>query len=46
VQGRHLIARGHEPSPRFGEILDRCREVQDETGLRDPDAILAIADPR
>jgi tRNA nucleotidyltransferase (CCA-adding enzyme) len=46
VQGRHLIARGHEPSPRFGEILDRCREVQDETGLRDPGAILAIIDPR
>ena len=46
VQGRHLIARGHEPSPQFGEILDRCREVQDETGLRDPDAILAIVDPR
>ena len=41
VLGRHLIARGHTPSRQFAEILDRCREIQDETGLTDPDAILA-----
>jgi tRNA nucleotidyltransferase (CCA-adding enzyme) len=40
VLGRHLIARGLQPGPRFGAILDACRELQDETGLEDPDAIL------
>lgn len=40
VLGRHLIALGHEPSPDFAKILDRCREVQYETGLSDPQAIL------
>ena len=40
VLGRHLIARGHTPSPEFAEILDRCRDVQDETGLADPEEIL------
>jgi tRNA nucleotidyltransferase (CCA-adding enzyme) len=40
VMGRHLIARGLDPGPRFGEILDRCREVQDETGWEDPERIL------
>ncbi|MFT5442343.1 MAG: tRNA nucleotidyltransferase (CCA-adding enzyme) [Myxococcota bacterium] len=40
VLGRHLIELGHEPSPTFGQILDRCREVQDETGLSDPQVIL------
>jgi tRNA nucleotidyltransferase (CCA-adding enzyme) len=40
VMGRHLIARGMEPGPHFGDILDRCREVQDETGCDDPDRIL------
>lgn len=41
VMGRHLIARGLQPGRQFGEILDRCREVQDETGWDDPDRILA-----
>lgn len=40
VLGRHLIARGHEPSPDFAAILNRCRDIQDETGLTDPNAIL------
>ncbi len=40
VLGRHLIARGLAPGPHFGPILERCREVQDETGLADPEAIL------
>lgn len=41
VLGRHLIARGMAPGKAFGEVLRRCRDVQDETGLDDPDAILA-----
>ena len=43
VQGRHLLARGHAPGPAVGRILARCREIQDETGWTDPDAILARA---
>lgn len=40
VLGRHLIARGLEPGPRFGELLEACREIQDETGWSDPERIL------
>lgn len=40
VQGRHLVARGLEPGPRFGRILAVCGEVQDETGWSDPERIL------
>jgi tRNA nucleotidyltransferase (CCA-adding enzyme) len=40
VLGRHLIARGMTPGPQFGPILERCREIQEETGLDDPEAIL------
>jgi len=40
VQGRHLIARGLVPGPEFGSILERCREVQDESGESDPASIL------
>ena len=40
VQGRHLLARGHEPGPELGRVLSRCREIQDETGWTDADAIL------
>jgi len=41
VLGRDLIARGMQPGKEFGKILSRCREVQDETGWSDKDAILA-----
>jgi len=41
VLGRHLIARGLQPGPDFGPLLARCRELQDETGLTDPEEILA-----
>jgi tRNA nucleotidyltransferase (CCA-adding enzyme) len=41
VLGRHLIARGLHPGPEFGAILERCRELQDETGWTDPEQILA-----
>lgn len=40
VLGRHLVARGLAPGPEFGEILTRCRELQDETGWTDPERIL------
>jgi tRNA nucleotidyltransferase (CCA-adding enzyme) len=40
VLGRHLQARGLEPGPQFGEILNRCRDLQDETGWTDADKIL------
>lgn len=40
VLGRHLLARGFQPGPHVGEILERCRQVQDETGWTDPDRIL------
>ncbi len=41
VRGRHLIARGIEPGPGLGKILQRCRALQDETGITDPEEILA-----
>ena len=40
VLGRHLVARGMEPGPGFAPILERCREIQDETGWTDPETIL------
>ena len=40
VLGRHLIERGWRPGPGFSPILERCRDVQDETGWTDPDRIL------
>ena len=50
VLGRHLIARGLRPSTFFGDILARCREVQDEHGWNDPDkildAVLTEGDPK
>jgi tRNA nucleotidyltransferase (CCA-adding enzyme) len=43
VLGRHLIARGMKPGVEFGAILERCREIQDETGWTDPEQILERA---
>ena len=40
VLGRHLIERGMQPGPEFGPVLERCREVQDETGWTEPERIL------
>ena len=40
VLGRHLIERGLSPGPGFAPILERCRDIQDETGWTDPDRIL------
>jgi tRNA nucleotidyltransferase (CCA-adding enzyme) len=47
VMGRHLIARGLQPGAHFCGILNRCREVQDETGWKDPERILqAVMDSK
>jgi tRNA nucleotidyltransferase (CCA-adding enzyme) len=43
VTGRFLQARGVEPGPELGRWLERCREIQDETGWTDPEAILERA---
>ncbi|MEZ4271478.1 MAG: HD domain-containing protein [Myxococcota bacterium] len=40
VLGRHLIARGLTPGPHFARLLERSREIQDETGWQDPQRIL------
>ena len=40
VLGRHLIEHGMQPGPGFAPILERCREIQDETGWTDPERIL------
>ena len=40
VRGRDLIARGITPGPQFRELLDKCRELQDEHGWDDPVRVL------
>ena len=40
VMGRHLIGRGLQPGPRFAELLERCRNIQDEREWQDPEQIL------
>ena len=40
VSGRHVLARNIAPGKVVGRILDRSRELQDESGETDPDAIL------
>lgn len=39
VSARRLMALGVEAGPELGRLLERCREVQDETGEQDPDVI-------
>jgi tRNA nucleotidyltransferase (CCA-adding enzyme) len=46
VQGRHLIARGYAPGAGFAALLARCREIQDKTGVDDPERILDLLDDR
>ena len=41
VTAQDLIARGIAPGPELGRLLRRCREIEDETGFRDADRILA-----
>lgn len=40
VLGRHLLDRGLEPGKRYGWILERCRELQDEQHWDDANALL------
>jgi tRNA nucleotidyltransferase (CCA-adding enzyme) len=42
VLGRHVLARGLATGPEVGRILDACRDLQDETGLRDPQQLLDL----
>jgi tRNA nucleotidyltransferase (CCA-adding enzyme) len=42
VEGRHLIAMGMKPGKEFGEILKKCRTVQEERGIKDAEEILKI----
>lgn len=47
VTAQSLIARGVAPGPELGRRLRRCREIEDETGWREPERILAhcLAEP-
>ncbi|MBY0399249.1 HD domain-containing protein, partial [Myxococcota bacterium] len=40
VGARDLMARGIAPGPELGKLLRRCRELEDESGQRDPGPIL------
>ena len=40
VSGRHVLARDVPPGKAVGRILERSREVQDESGETDPEKIL------
>lgn len=41
LQGRHLIALGYKPSPRFGELLKKCFDAQLDGAFADLDGALA-----
>lgn len=41
VRAADLMARGIAPGPELGRWLRRCRELEDATGARDPEPILA-----
>lgn len=41
VTARDLMAHGIEPGPELGRLLQRCRELEDETAGREPAPILA-----
>ncbi len=42
LQGRHLIARGHQPGPEFGRILQAAYEHQLETGETDLEKLYRV----
>jgi tRNA nucleotidyltransferase (CCA-adding enzyme) len=46
VAAAFLMKRGIAPGPELGRLLTRCRQIQDETGWREPERILerALAD--
>ena len=35
VRGRDVLERGIAPGPEVGRIVERCREIQDESGWTD-----------
>ncbi len=41
VSAQALMERGVAPGPELGRLLRRCRELEDETGWREPERILA-----
>ena len=41
VSAQALRERGVAPGPELGRLLRRCRELEDETGWREPELILA-----
>ena len=43
VLGRDVLAAGIAPGPEVGRILDRCRDIQDQTGWTDTTRILERA---
>jgi len=47
VLAEHLIERGVMPGPRLGRLLARCRQIEDETGIREVEAIVdrVLAEP-
>ena len=47
VRARDLLRRGIPAGPELGRLLRRCREIEDETGWRDPERVIAhcLANP-
>ncbi len=43
VKGRDLIERGFEPGPNMGKFLQLTRHIEDETGLKNADKIIELA---
>lgn len=39
LMGRHLIERGHDPGPHFGDVLDTAKEIQIDEGVTDVDEL-------
>jgi len=44
VQGKDLIERGHEPGPKFGEMIERAHSFQLRVGTEDKDMLLKAAE--
>jgi tRNA nucleotidyltransferase (CCA-adding enzyme) len=43
VSAAQLMERGIRPGPALGRLLERCRAIEDETGLRESDSIIECA---
>jgi tRNA nucleotidyltransferase/poly(A) polymerase len=44
VQGKDLIKRGHEPGPKFGEMIERAHSFQLRTGIEDKAVLIEAAE--